>query len=266
MAFNSQNYLFHTADRITVFDKQTGAILAVIEDLTDTTISNTSDTVWATGKNGVNLSAFDRNKGASISGTNATITDGLLATQLGVNMESGEQLIPDFYDKLAVNGATVVTTYKASGAAGAEVKFIYAYVDGGLGKKYEQAADADATHFSYDPETKTLTLPTDVFSAGDVIVAQYNYKVTTGKKLVNSAEAFAKNVAIKLEYFVRNVCDGADYCGVLYANNVKADGNFDIAFSDTAATHPFTFTTMKDPCALDNELYTMYVFDNADAE
>lgn len=268
MSVKFSNYLFHSINRVRSIDKTNGLLIGTLEDITNATMENGSEVVYATGKNGVNLASFDRNKTSRISGTNATITDGLLAVQLGSEVTIGDQEIPNYLDLIILSdGAKAKLTYAPVGAAGAEIIGLYRYNEGGivLSEVFSQAAEASATEFAFDPATKEITLPTDAFKAGESIVVQYNYQVKEVKSLVNRSDAFAKTVRVEVECYVRNICDGKDYeCLIVYPS-AKADGNFSIEFGDTPATHAFAFDAMVDYCSPNKELFQIYIFDNSDA-
>lgn len=263
---NKDHLVLKTITNGYAFSKVDSSLLADIDDLKNSTWENTAESTDVTGNFGVLIGSFDKSKGASFSGTSATIVDGLLALQTGSQIEIGEQLIPNHMDYIEVSGeGTVTTAYKAEGTVGAEIKYLYKYESSSFNSvKYTQAAQADATHFAYDPATKVITLPTDVFKAGDIVVAQYDFKCEA-KRLTNVANKFPGVVRLELNAIFTDICTGLDYLGKIIFPNAKADGNFSFETGDEPAVHNFSFKAMQDKCSgINGIIWDYFVYDASD--
>ena len=81
-----------------------------------------------------------------------------------------------------------------------------------LGDRYEQAAIADATHFAYDPSTKTIILPihasAPVITAGKKIVASYMF-AAQGTKITISDNRFGLTQKVYLDVSGKDMCGNA---------------------------------------------------------
>lgn len=251
-------------ETITAMDILTGEFRYQLDELQNATLGQTEDTQDITGKNGVILNRLKRNKGVTLSGTNALISAGMLEVQTGSQFETesaANVLHPDF---ITVNDDTATTTYKAVGTAGDEIA--YAYVrnaDGSLGKKFTQDAAAAAGKFAYDPDTKTITFNADEVADGTEI-AVYYFRGVAAEVLKNSADTFSEKVALYIDAL------GEDKCGKIYHVQIympKADmsGAFELAMGDSQTVHAFEAASMKGGCAAGaGDLWTYTVFD-ADA-
>ena len=272
MAVNTQKYTIQNIDAVTGYDLEDGTLLFRAEDLHSGEMTNEQETVYATGKGGVRISASDRNKASRFTAENGTIVEGILAAQVGTDVETEKDaVIPDYYDVIAVTGeegsATAVTTYTAVGETGAEIAFIYKKnADGTAGEKYPIAAAASETGFAYDPDTKTLSLPTKGLKAGDEIVAVYDFKVATAKHIQNREDKYSKTVRAVFDIFCQDICTNKSYLGKIIYPKGKVSGNFNLAFGDEFAVQNLEIEAMSGGCSgAANVLWDFYIYDDADA-
>lgn len=263
-------FVFKEFTDINVFSKLDYSLLANLDDLKSVTWDNTMDTTTATGAGGVAIATYDKNKASSISGSSATIVDGLLALQTGSEVTNTIQLITNHMDYIEITDVTkCTTTFKAVGTIGAEIKYLYRYESNAFNSiKYTQADVADATHFAYDPETQEITLPTDLealFKVGDVVVAQYDFKCVA-KHLANETNKFPTAVRVEGNALFTNVCTGQDYYGKVVYPNAKADGNFSLESGDNPGVHNFKFNALQDKCSgTKSLLWDYFIYDTNDA-
>lgn len=252
-------------DRLTLFDRTFDDLLVMLEDLKDFTLSQTVDSQEQTGKRGTVLSVMDRNKGVTGSGNNAYVITNAIAAQVGADLEHATESAPlavPHMEKLKVAAdGTVTLSYEPVGETGVEVPAIYSTtVDMTQDKKYIIGAAASATEFTYDPDTKKITLPTGVFKAGDVVIVPYRRKATVGVKITNNAEKYAKSGRCVLDLTASDICnDNIKRHVVIECPYVHVDGNFDLAGGDEVMQQPFGFRSMPDPCSVDKSLWDMYV-------
>jgi hypothetical protein len=257
-------YIFESVDLITGFSRSTGDALFILDQPTDATWSNSLTTNYASGRKGIQLAAFDREKASNISGSNGYIVGGLLAAQIGAQPTVGTSLRLPMFDILVIpsTGDTVETSRIAAGTAGAELLVYKANTDMTQGEKFEQDTTAAATKYTYDPSTKEIEFPTSL-TAGDSILVFYEAEVS-GKQYSNNAETSPSVCKAVFDITLADICDAnVKYAAKLIYPNAKLDGNFDISFGDTPAVHAFNFTSLLDPCRADKTLWDLIIPDVA---
>lgn len=276
MGVNSQKYIVQNIEAISAYDLEDGTLLFRADDLKSATMTNEQETVYATGKNGVKIGSGDRNKASRFTAENGSIVDGVLAAQVGTEVEvaEGKTIVPDYFDVLTVetgssSNLVAKTTYKATGATGAEIKYIYERnSDGTTGKKYPIAAVASAVAFAYDPETQIITLPTSGFKAGDDIIAIYDITVTSGAKHIqNREDKFSSTVRAVFDIFAKDICTEKSYLGKIIYPKGKVSGNFELAFGDDPSVQSLEIEALSGGCSGANKvLWDMYIFNDGDIE
>lgn len=267
MSVNSQKYIIQNIESVAMYDLETGVCDFVADDLQEGEMTNEQETVYATGKNGVKIGSADRNKASRFTATNGAIVDGILAAQVGSEVETGKYVVPNYIDAIrATADGTAVTTYVAKGTTGAEIKYIYKKnVDGTLGDAYTIGATASATEFAYAPATKTITLPTDVFNEGDEVIAIYDIEVENAKKITNSEDKFSKTGKVVFDIFAKDICSEKSYYGKIVYPKGKASGNFSLAFGNEPSTQNLEIEALSGGCTGGTSvLWDMYIFDGED--
>jgi len=268
MAVTTSKYGLQQVFKITLFDIATGAAYVQLEDMKESKFTNGQETVYAKGGgSNVNLIGFDHSKAASIGGSNALITDGILAVQLGADVETTTDETGIIYtDIITTTVADEATTHlKATGTAGSEIKYVYLRNDdGSLGTKFTQAATATSGKFAYAPLTKKISFSTDAVPVGSTIVAFYKPTASTAKKVVAKTDVFSKSVKVVADCLLRDACTKKDYQGQIVFETGKVKGAFE--WNVTAGGEPsvqaFEIEALK-PCN-DNELWKMFVYDESD--
>lgn len=261
----SDKYLVQGIETITWFDLSNNVCEFIFDDLQEAEMSVDSETIYAEGKNGTRIGATDRNKTSTFTATNGTIVDGALAVQVGSDVEVGVQTVNNYMDIMTTaDGTTAVTEFYAVGSTGNEIAYIYKKnSDGSLGDKYPIAAAASATAFSYDPETKTITLPTGVFAKDDEIVAFYDTKAKVGKKIVNENNKFSKTGKAIFDIFVKDICTDKSYHAKITYYKAKASGTFSLTFGSDFSTHNIEIEALSGGCAkgASTLLWDMVIYD-----
>lgn len=262
---NFDKLIIDTIDTVTFFDKTDGSILFMADQVTDGTMENGAETVYGTGKAGVRLSALDRNKTSKFSFNNGYVLANALAAQVGSEVEeasaSNKFAVPHMQMIEVTDPTKVTLEFTPLGATGNEIPFIYmANADKTQGKKYPIAAAASAEAFSLDPKTKVVTLPTDAFKAGDVVIIPYNREATVGKKISNVGDAGSKTGRTVIDVTCRDICDQSTvYHAIIEYKNSKIDGNFSLAFGNEPVKHPIAIEALLDVCSTDKSLWTYYI-------
>lgn len=266
MAINSNKYIIQNIERITAFDLTTGVCDFIVDDLQEAQLSVSSEIVYAEGKNGVKIGSADRNKESSFTATNGSIVDGVLAAQLGTDVEKGTFTVPNYMDILETSdGSTATTTYTAIGKTGEEIKYIYKRnTDGTLGEKYTIASEANSTQFAYNPGTKKITLPTGVFEAGDEIVTFYDIKVENAKRIANQEDKFSKTDKVIFDVFAKDICTEKSYYATIIFYKGKISGTFDLQFGNDPSTQNLEITALSGGCnkGASKLLWDMIIWDD----
>jgi len=205
-----------SVDRFTFYDLTDASIMATINQINNANINQTQEVVWYQGKQGIRLAGFDRNKNVEVTCQNGYIDIAAMSLQTGSDIEVYDGLTkfieaPYIDEIFTEDGVTAETTYAAySPVAGAEIEYIYKVNGSSIAgsTKYTQAAAASAANFAYDPATKEITLPTGVFEAGEVVLAQYKYKAT-GTSISSDTEHFSKSAKVVIDLTTQDICTDA---------------------------------------------------------
>lgn len=258
---------------VRVFDIQDHKklLLRMEKELTETTVSGSSDTVYATGKNGVKLVGFGTNKAFMVSGTSAYVNLSLLGLQLGSDFETvnnGKEVRKE--EILTVSGAnTVLTTFTATGTAGEEIKYIEvldAY--GNTVKTLTQAVAASATEFTYDSGTRTVTFDTSITEGTRVIVA-YFPEYSQYRKMANEINKYQKLAYIEMDAMFKDACASGDgdnaelVSGKIIIPRGQISGNMELAQTGDPSTHAFEIEALGG-CGT-NTLNEIILYDESDA-
>lgn len=256
-------------ETIHAYNRQTGGCELYLDELQETTIENSEDTQDITGKGDRLLKQIKKNKAVTVTGTSALICGDLMSAQTGSEIISSDATVvrkPDIID-VAKGETTAKTAYTAIGDTGAEILTLCTLEsNGALGTKYTQAAAASATEFAYDPETKTITLPTDIAASSDVkIVAFYDYK-TTGASLTNKSDVFGKTLKVYVDCIGTDVCDNEYKCQFVIPRG-QFSGKFSITMGGDQTVEEFTINTLVDTCqgTSNGDLFEFIVYKDSEA-
>lgn len=244
--------------------RDTGMLDFKLTDTQELTINFTQDKTALTGKNGRVIGYKKQNKGVNGTGTYGLLSAGLMKAQTGGEITHGTQTIRKSEMK-AVSGATLVTEGKGVGTAGDEIGYIKVLAQSGaVTDTYEQATTADATHFAYDPATKTITLPTSggtqVIPDGTNIVYAYEREVT-GTKVTNPSDSFSEVREMWIHCFGQDKCD-KEYFAAIYIPRADFSGEFSLTLGGDQTVHNFSFDGMTDLCnpAQGNNLFELIIY------
>lgn len=230
--------------------RDTGMLDFRLTELQDFTLNATQDKTELTGKNGRTIGYKKQNKKITGEGTYGMLSAGLMKTQTGGEITNGKHNVKKSELK-TVSGATLVTDAKAVGTAGAEIGFIKQLAaDGSVVATYQQATTADATHFTYDPATKTITLPVGssdpVIADGTKIIYAYEREVE-GTRVTNPSDKFSEVREVWIHCFGKDACD-KEYFAAIYVPRADFSGEFSINIGGDQTVHNFSFDGMADLC------------------
>lgn len=257
-------YAFKKARRVRLYDIATGQHLATIRDTKNAKFTGDQETQYAEGLDGAKLAAFDLNKVAGFEATNGAVDTDYLALQVGgteLVVKNGTGVMVREVLETA-DGNTVTLAHKATGVAGNEIGFVYAVrADGNPGDAYAQAAAASATECAYDAETKTVTLPTGVFSAKDKVVVDYFPTFAEYREIVNDANKFSKTVRAVVDAWFTDICSEEDVPMQVVMEKGKISGTIDMSYGDQAAVQNIKIESLIAACDEVQSLWTMFTYD-----
>lgn len=264
-------YAFKKTRRIIINDLATKKHKVTLNDLKNLKINGSQETVYAEGQNGAKLAAFDVNKVASITAENGSIDEGYLALQVGsevVKVTNGSSVLIREEFEVKDGDTTVSLSYKATGTTGNEVRYIYKADSNGLpSDAYTQNATASATEFAYDPDTKAITLPTDVFKAGDTVIIDYYPRFSKYEEISNDAERFSMSGEVIVDAWFTDLCTEEDVPLQLYLPKGKISGTVDISVGDQAAVQGIEIESLTKACDGENKsLWILRKYDMSNAE
>jgi len=246
-------------ETITAFDINTGAYKFTLDELQNTTISQSQEKTDITGKQGRKLSTLKRNKAANVSGTNGIVSHGLLEMQTGSEFKNGAvEVMWTDYITVAASGEDTKTAYTAIGTTGAEIVGLYVRnTDGTLGTELEQAAEVAAGKFTYAPATKVLAFNTDI-AAGTELVAYYKRKITADT-LVNDSGKYSGKCKLYIDAMAEDRCSNV-YRVQIYFPKADFDGEFSLEMGDNQTVHAFSADALGGACGGNATYFTYTVF------
>lgn len=260
---NIDKFTITSYDQITGFDRTTGSLDMILDELSDFTLSHEEEKTDITGKSGRIISSLKKNKKVTGKGTNGMLSGGALAAMLGAEIEDGKHVIR-YTDAITVTANKGVTTKTAIGTIGNEIGTIYvrdannAYISGGK-KLTQTSAEPAAGEFSYNLETKEITFFEGDIADGTEVIAFYDAEVE-GKKLANDADNYSKTLQLFIDVTCQDGCDNL-FHGQFIIDRADFNGTFDIAGGSDPATLGFEFTSMPNLCTGKSDLWNFILFD-----
>lgn len=232
-----------------------GSYMWSINQVTDPSLSVTSETAEAVDALGSTIATFNRGKSAEFTANNSIFDLGLFAAQNGVDVkdaEKGDVIIAPKFEELDV----VTTAIKlAQKPIEAPTKIYALNGDGTLGKPYT----AEGGDFTYDAENNEITLASAV-DAKKVFV-MYEYEAPKATAVVGDAINFPKAGKFVLEVLGIDVCDPTTQIhAYIVFPNAKLDANVDISFT-TDGNHPFTIQCQQAYCDAEKVLFSVVIPD-----
>lgn len=234
-----------------------------INQVTDPSLSVTSETAEAVDALGSTIATFNRGKAAEFSANNSIFDLGLLAAQNGTDVKeaiSGSSVVCPKFDTITV--AATVTQYElAEAPVGGELDKMYLLNgDGTLGTVFSASTSATASTFVYDDSTNKVTIPTGL-QAGAQLMAIYDYASEAATYMQADAVNFPKAGRFILEVLGIDVCDPTTQIhAYIEFPNAKLDANVDLSFT-TDGNHPFTIQAQQAYCDSEKILYRIIIPD-----
>lgn len=276
--------IIESIDEVYCFDQETDDLLFFFDQIRNGEITSESDVVYAEGRQGVQLAAFDRNKTAGFTCENGYVQAGAIAVQLGSELETGTV------------GYEVMETLESAtdgSPAAATGVFTLSETPEELTGVYLVGKDGTATRrlgvAEYDLSTKTLTTyqfevdnstgayalvngqyitPVPQGYTGDkyakddspdsnydTVIVHYKSTTATGKKIINAGDKFSKNIKLVINFVAQEPCGSTKYLMQCVMPNAKASGTFSLSAGDNPAVHNFEASALLNVCSTDKELF-----------
>ncbi len=242
---NIDGFYVTSLDQLTCFNNA-NELEMVLDELQDSTISNTQENNDITGKNGAIIGTLKRNKAVTVSGNNGLLVGGGMAAQTGSDVETGTFIVRAT-DVLTVESNSVTLSNTPVGSAGAEIITLRKKGSSGmLEGEYEQDATASASKkFAYSEGV--ITFFEGDFEDGDQVVVFYDMEAENAVRVSNSADTYSKTLKAYLDVTVQDKCDNV-YHGQFIFPRADFTGNFDISVGGTDSLLAYEFRSLKDTC------------------
>ena len=247
---------------------KSGLALFDLDEVQSFKLSNGEESSDIVGAGGVVLNTTKKNKSLTFEGVSGLMSGGLMSVQTGSTEVYSDTTSINVSDSLKVAPATltegVLTDYTAIGTAGSEIGYIYATnTTTKVTTKFAQATTADATHFSYDPATKKITLPTAGVVATDTIKCYYN-SAMNGSTLSNSANKYSGEVELVVNCMAKDGC-GIESFGQFVIPRADFSGQFDIDLGGDQTVHNFSGKGLKNKCSTIQNLWEFKIYNTPTA-
>ena len=259
MAFDVNNFIIDHVIRGAMLSQTDNSVLWSVNQITDPSLSITSETAEAVDALGTPIATFNRAKSAEFSASNSIIDLGLLAGQQGRDKEiasAGTTITTPAFETITVPSPNT-TSVQLAHTPNKNPSVIYKLNgDDTLGEKMEYAAEATTGKFTYSDGS--ITFPTDA-TVGDEYFVIYEYEAESAVAVTGDAINFPKTGKFVMEVLGTDVCDQRK---LIYAYvefpNAKLSTDFDLSFT-TDTTHPFTIQCMQSYCDREKVLFRIII-------
>ena len=237
-----------------------GSILWSLTQITNPSLSVTSESTDAVDALGTPIMTFTRAKTAEFSAENSLFDLALSAAQAGTDLKvatADAKLVVPMFEEIDVIGETITLKHAPIG----QIKNIYLLNgDSTLATKFVNGAAADAETFIHAENATEITVPTGL-PAGAQIFVQYEYESETSTEMTNTAKDFPKAGKFVMEVLGADVCDSTNLIHFyIVFHNAKLLADVDMTFT-TEGTHPFTIRANVDYCDREKKLFSIIIPD-----
>ena len=207
MAFDVNNFVIDHVLRGIMTSTADGSVMWSINQITEPSLSVTSETAQAVDALGSPIATFNRGKTAEFTANNSLFDLGLFAAQNGVEKKiassSAKIVVPCFETIVVPNPNTTAATLGHTPKD--TPKEIYKLKgDGTLGEKLVYSSSAGSGKFTYS--AGQITFPTDSI-AGDEYLVNYEYESESAVSVTGDTINFPKAGKFIMEVLGTDVCD-----------------------------------------------------------
>lgn len=259
MAFDVNNFIIDHVIRGAMLSQTDNSVLWSVNQITDPSLSITSETAEAVDALGTPIATFNRAKSAEFSASNSIIDLGLLAGQQGRDKEiasAGATIKTPAFETITVPTPNTTAVQLAHTPIDNPTVIYKLNGDDTLGEKVEYAGEAAADKFSIT--TNSLTFHTNAVP-GDEYFIVYEYEAEEAVAVTGDSVNFPKAGKFLMEVLGTDVCDQTKLIhAYIEFPNAKLSTDFDLSFT-TDATHPFTITAQQAYCDREKILFRIIV-------
>lgn len=230
-----------------------GDVLFSINQITNPSLSCTSESADAVDALNVPIATFYRAKTAEFSAENALFDMNLLATQAGTTKKvatATSKIETPCFQTIDVTDATSYTLNHTP-KAGTTPKAYVLNGDGTLGEKVEIDTTASGKKIALAGTAVTIVAGADGYTNGSQLFFMYDYEAdgTEGNgavEVANTATNFPVGCKFIMEILGADVCDQTNliYAYLIFPN-AKLSPDFDWSIA-TDSTHPFSMRAMQE--------------------
>lgn len=238
-------------------DIETGEILYKINQISDFSISNTSESKDSNDAQGILIKRFYTAKSVEVSATCALLSLNMLGEQFGtqkhVASSTSKIKMPRFVSFTTTAGQADFTLPEAPLVDPTAIYEINA--NGTLGKKFTaDASTASADKFVYASAEHKITLPTGL-AEGTTLFVKYEYESENGVSVEQRGDKFPRTVKLTLSVLVADPCTvGSVRQAYIVFPSFQLSPDVDIQFT-TDATFEFAGNAQVDYCSTTKRMY-----------
>ena len=242
-----------------------GDVLFSINQITNPSLSCTSESTDAVDALGTPIATFYRSKAAEFSAENALFDMSLMATQVGSSKKvagNGVEVTVPCFQTIDIESGK--TSYTLSHTPIATPKVYVLNGDGTLGEKVEITTAASGLKIVISDKTVTIALGEGAYAAGQQLFFMYEYTADGAEdngavEVVNSAVNFPVGCKFIMEILGADVCDQTNliYAYLVFPNS-KLSPDFDWSIA-TDSTHPFSMRAMQEYCDKEKKLFSIVI-------
>lgn len=243
-----------------------GDVLFSINQITNPSLSCTSESADAVDALNVPIATFYRAKTAEFSAENALFDMNLLATQAGTTKKVASataKIETPCFQTIDITDATSYTLNHTP-KAGTTPKVYVLNGDGTLGEKVEIATTAAGKTIALAGTAVTIVAGADGYTNGSQLFFMYDYEAdgTEGNgavEVANTATNFPVGCKFIMEILGADVCDQTNliYAYLIFPN-AKLSPDFDWSIA-TDSTHPFSMRAMQEYCDKEKKLFSIVI-------
>ena len=242
-----------------------GDVLFSINQITNPSLSCTSESTDAVDALSVPIATFYRAKTAEFSAENALFDMNLMAAQAGSTKKvatEGAAIVAPCFETIDIVAGT--TTYNLAHKPVATPKVYVLKGDGTLGDPVVVDSNASGTTIVIDTSAQTVKVAAGGYAEGSQLFFMYDYKADGTDKngaveVMNSAINFPVGCKFIMEILGCDVCDQTHliYAYLIFPN-AKLSPDFDWSIA-TDSTHPFSLKANQDYCDKDKKLFSIII-------
>lgn len=236
--FDINNFLIDHVLRGIMLSQTDDSVLWALNQITEPSLSITSETAEAVDALGTPIATFNRAKSAEFSGSNSIIDLGLLAGQQGREKEVadvGSTITTPAFETIVVPTPNTQSVQLKNTPNENPTAIYKLNGDDTLGEKLEYAAEAASGKFTY--ADGAITFPTEAVP-GDEYFIVYEYEAESAVAVTGDAINFPKAGKFIMEVLGTDVCDQTKLIhAYVEFPNAKLSTDFDLSFT-TDTTHP----------------------------